>query len=174
MSYFICNGLGDSIDNPTPAQMREFLDALDPEDEEHGAAWLQKDAEWTIEWSIDGVLSLNRGDYEALQHMTGIPKVRVLELWTKLVAGRLAEIEAEPWQPGGRPKLSAEEEERRAREYAEWQRQEDREFYDILGPERPEVPCRREGCTRGAIELSVLCRPHHFENIKDRPCPFDD
>ena len=45
-------------------------------------------------------------------------------------------------------------------------------FYDSLGPESPARQCRRDGCSRGAVEYSVLCRVHHFESIKGR-CPFD-
>jgi len=52
--------------------------------------------------------------------------------------------------------------------------QRDREFYDVLGAERPAAPCQSEGCTRGAIEHSVLCRVHHFESVQKRPCPFGD
>lgn len=48
----------------------------------------------------------------------------------------------------------------------------DREFFDSLGIERPEEPCRAEGCKRGAIHHSVHCRVHHFEVIKKEPCPF--
>jgi len=50
----------------------------------------------------------------------------------------------------------------------------DREFYDILGPERDTVQCRNEHCTRGAVRNSVFCRVHHFEMVKKRPCPFSD
>jgi hypothetical protein len=50
----------------------------------------------------------------------------------------------------------------------------DREFYDALGPERPDVPWRSPGCRRGAVALSVMCRRHHFEQVKRRPCRFDD
>jgi hypothetical protein len=48
----------------------------------------------------------------------------------------------------------------------------DRAFFEALGEERREVPCRSEGCTRGAISQSVFCRVHHFEMIKKEPCPF--
>lgn len=48
----------------------------------------------------------------------------------------------------------------------------DRKFYDSLGPERADVPCREPGCSRGAVAYSVLCRPHHFENIKRKVSPF--
>ncbi|MEQ1831113.1 MAG: hypothetical protein ABL921_34525, partial [Pirellula sp.] len=50
----------------------------------------------------------------------------------------------------------------------------DREFCDKLGPEDSSKTCRRGGCDRGVVKLSVLCRRHHFENIRKRPSPFDD
>jgi hypothetical protein len=45
----------------------------------------------------------------------------------------------------------------------------DQNFFNSLGPERQDVSCRRAGCTSGAIELSSLCRHHHFENVIGRP-----
>lgn len=50
----------------------------------------------------------------------------------------------------------------------------DREFADNLGPEDQSRSCRSVGCDRGVVKLSVLCRRHHFENIRNRPYPFDD
>lgn len=58
--------------------------------------------------------------------------------------------------------------------YAGSRQKQDREFYDLLGPERVEEPCKHPGCARGAVALSALCRVHHFEAIKKRACPFDD
>jgi len=49
-----------------------------------------------------------------------------------------------------------------------------REFFEELGEERQGVPCRSEGCPRGAIDQSVFCRVHHYEMIKKEPCPFAD
>jgi hypothetical protein len=48
----------------------------------------------------------------------------------------------------------------------------DRTFYDSLGAERAGIPCREPGCTRGSVEYSVLCRPHHFESVKRKASPF--
>jgi hypothetical protein len=48
------------------------------------------------------------------------------------------------------------------------------EFYRLLGSERPGTQCRHEGCTSGAIQHSVLCRVHHYEMIRNEPCPFRD
>lgn len=50
----------------------------------------------------------------------------------------------------------------------------DRTFYDSLGEERAEVACSEAGCKRGAINFSVMCKVHHFEQIRRRPCPFND
>jgi hypothetical protein len=45
----------------------------------------------------------------------------------------------------------------------------DRAYYDTLGPERADVPCRSPGCPRGAIANSVFCRAHHFEQLTGAP-----
>lgn len=50
----------------------------------------------------------------------------------------------------------------------------DKEFFEGLGPERLDVPCRTEGCTKGAVQYSVFCRRHHFEMVKKELCPFDE
>lgn len=50
----------------------------------------------------------------------------------------------------------------------------DREFYDSLGSENIETPCRHENCPRGVVKYSVFCRVHHFESIRKTNCPFND
>ena len=50
----------------------------------------------------------------------------------------------------------------------------DRQFYQSLGAEREGTMCRKAECGRGVVALSVFCRPHHFESVKQRPCPFQD
>lgn len=57
---------------------------------------------------------------------------------------------------------------------ADLQRRRDRVFYERLGAERQEELCRTPNCNRGRIEHSVMCRPHHFEMIWKRQCPFED
>jgi hypothetical protein len=49
----------------------------------------------------------------------------------------------------------------------------DRQFYDQLGPEDLSRSCKKDGCQRGAIRNSVLCKRHHFEMMERRDCPFD-
>jgi hypothetical protein len=50
----------------------------------------------------------------------------------------------------------------------------DRMFYDELGEERRDVQCEKHGCTRGALPLRIFCKIHHFEMMKEKPCPFSD
>jgi hypothetical protein len=47
-----------------------------------------------------------------------------------------------------------------------------RQFYESLGQERNESPCKASGCSRGAIACSIYCRVHHFEMVRKEPCPF--
>jgi hypothetical protein len=47
-------------------------------------------------------------------------------------------------------------------------------FYNALGPERNDIPCRREGCRRGAVAQSAYCRVHHYEMVMGEPCPFSE
>jgi len=168
--FWISNGLGETVDEPSPERMRSFLAALDPRDEEHGAAWLQTadDEEVTLEWSVDGRLVLD--DHGRVRHLPGVSQERVVELWCALVRGDRAAVLAAPWREGNG---FVQTEERRA-EMERWQRDEDRAFHDALGAERSDVPCRRERCGRGAIAHSVLCRAHHFESVRGRPYPFSD
>lgn len=171
MAFFICNGLGESTDSPTPEVMRKFLDELDPDDEEHGAVWVADDDDNALEYDIGGNLAFTR--LNDTRHLPQVSVQRVVELWQKLVGREFDELEREPWQPGPRPPLSPEARDAREKMIADWQRAQDSAFYDSLGVERPSVPCRADGCTRGSVPLSVFCRRHHFENVKGRSCPFE-
>lgn len=172
MGFYICNGNGESATSPSIAAMRAFLDGLDPEDEEHGAAWIADDEGNALEYEVGGNLCFSRGDHA--RHLSGVSKETCLQLWIQLVDGRFDEIERQPWQPGTRPPMSPEERAVRERLCAEAELIRDREFYDALGLERSAIPCRRAGCTRGAVSLSAFCKRHHFESIHGRGCPFED
>jgi hypothetical protein len=50
----------------------------------------------------------------------------------------------------------------------------DRQFYNSIGEESLNNKCKQNGCDRGIVNFSVFCRVHHFESIKEKPCPFDD
>ena len=55
----------------------------------------------------------------------------------------------------------------------DWQRKIDQDFYDQLGSESETEKCKKENCDRGKINASVFCKVHHFEMIKQKPCPFN-
>jgi hypothetical protein len=171
MQFYVSNALGESEDTPTEARLREFLNAIDPDDEEHGAAWVTDEFENSLEFNGDGTLVFSRASSPDPRHISDVSKDRALALWNLLVSGRIADLEALPWKPGLRT-FAPDELARRQQALADLQRQQDREFYDLLGPERPGTGCRSPGCTRGCISLSALCRSHHFESIRGRPCPF--
>ncbi len=50
----------------------------------------------------------------------------------------------------------------------------DLELFQALGSEIGPNMCRRPGCDRKTVKLSVMCRRHHYEMIKGEPCPFSD
>jgi hypothetical protein len=168
VSFYVANGLGDHLDDPSEEEMRRFLNAIDASDEEHGAAWLGTDSGYTVEWS-DAVLVFSGPGFEPpSRHMRKVPRERALGLWVALARGDIAAVERCDWHPGnGHVPDPALDEQMRA-----WQSEQDRKFYDQLGEERSGTPCRADGCRRGAVLFSVLCRAHHFESIWKRPSPF--
>jgi hypothetical protein len=92
-----------------------------------------------------------------------------------IAAGRLNELELEPWQPSARPPLSPQAREVKERMLAEDLLAHHRRFHEALGAERTAAanPCRAGACGRGSVAFSVFCRRHHLENVKKRRCPFD-
>ena len=51
---------------------------------------------------------------------------------------------------------------------------DDRDYRAALGDEVGPERCRHAGCDRKRIRHSVLCRLHHYEQIKGRPYPRDN
>jgi hypothetical protein len=150
--------------------MREILAELDVRDDEHPDTWLISDSGWTLTADQDGRVVLENDESEGpARHMRGVTRERVLDLWRRLAAGMLEEIEREPWQPGYGT-LPMTPEQRAELEAAVLTSQ--RQFFDSLGPERREPRCRKPKCTRGAVQASVFCRVHQFENVTGKPCPF--
>jgi hypothetical protein len=72
----VANGLGDYLDDPSEEAMRRFLNAIDTSDEEHGAAWLSTDSDYTLEWS-DAVLVFSGPGFDPpSRHMRKVPRER--------------------------------------------------------------------------------------------------
>jgi len=49
----------------------------------------------------------------------------------------------------------------------------DLDFYNQLGEESAELPCKKAECDRGKIAMSLYCKVHHFEMVKNKQCPFN-
>ncbi len=176
MSYFVTSRWGAEDSEPSEDRLREVLAELDtvPDDEEHGEVSLSHESGWTLSLSIGGTLVWEdiESDDAAPRHMTDVSKEKTLGLWLRLADSDFDAIEREPWRSGYGPSISDQE---RSRLIADAERStlaRHREFFDSLDPERPDVPCRTDGCTRGAIPLSIFCRAHHFESIFKMKCPF--
>lgn len=54
----------------------------------------------------------------------------------------------------------------------QWIENQELDFYNSLGPESKEIQCKKEGCERGKINMSIFCRVHHYENVKGSACPY--
>jgi hypothetical protein len=171
VSYFVVSRWGSSVREPTLDVLKEILAELDVDDLEHACAYLSHESGWSLMAYQTGAVewvNVEEDDPEE-RHMDDVSREKALKLWLKLSRGDVEAVEAEPWLPGRTelPSPSREEIER-------WQHELDRKFYDSLGAEHRQRSCRAAGCTRGAVEMSVFCRVHHFENMTRRPCPFDD
>jgi hypothetical protein len=45
-------------------------------------------------------------------------------------------------------------------------------FWDILGDENGPEICKQKECARKRISKSVFCKVHHYENVRNEPCPL--
>jgi hypothetical protein len=153
--------------------MQALLAQLEEPDAEHPDTWLTHENGWTLAIHETGLVVWDNIDLpEPPRHMVKVSREKAFELWQSLAKGDLAMIEQEPWQPGDGPSVSDEERVLRQREIEEFELVQDKLFYESLGAEGSEVPCREHGCKRGAISLSVRCRVHHFESIRHKRSPF--
>lgn len=49
---------------------------------------------------------------------------------------------------------------------------QDRQFWDLLGPDVGPENCREGECSRLRAKDTVFCRVHHWEKVQHRTCPF--
>lgn len=164
---------GGTEEEPSIERMREIIAELAVRDEEHPDAWLTHNSSgWTLRLDEDGFAYLEDPELNTVAHMESVAPERALQLWFRFSTGGRQDVDGEPWREGRRY-VSPEEQAAREARGRQLQLEGDRSFYEILGPELQDAPCRSPGCTRGHIEHSVLCRVHHFEQIWGRKCPFD-
>ena len=179
--YYTKDHLGCEESDPSVERLREILQAIRIDEDDYYpievADLIHEETQWILSAYSNGSLvwcKSGEEEEENSKHMKGVSREEILALWLKLAEGDIGAVEAQPWLPGG---LSLSEAERaeHIKRIDEEQRARFKAFYDSLGPEREGIPCRHPGCSRNAIHYSVLCRPHHFENLyKGRPCPFTD
>jgi hypothetical protein len=71
----------------------------------------------------------------------------------------------------------------RVRDFKDRQYEEDKEyfyeyerdkeyFYSLLPEKGPEL-CKKNNCNHKRVSLSVMCAKHHFEMVKNKPCPWN-
>lgn len=172
--YFVESRWGGSEDSPSIKRMEELIAELAIADEEHPDTWLtHSPSGWSIRLDEGRIAYLEDSDCNIISHMKAVRPDLALQLWIRFSKDGRDAVAEELWV-NGQPPVSPEELVARRIHGEKLMLANDRAFYDELGPERPSMPCKIEGCVRGAIEYSVLCRPHHFEQIRHRQCPFDD
>lgn len=165
---------GGSESSPSEERLQAVIAELAISDEEHPDAWLTHDPSgWTIRLDETRNAYLEDDDCNIVGHMRAVSPDFALRLWIEFSKGGRESIANEPWE-NGPPHVSAEELIAQKLHSDQLMLQSDRTFYVQLGPEREASQCGIDGCVRGTIEFSVLCRPHHFEQIRHRPCPFSD
>jgi len=175
MTYHVTRRWGATERTPSAVRMREILNELDASDFEHPCTWLTHESGWTLLVYESGTVTWEFSrDEVAPRHLVDVPREQAHQLWLLLSTGDIEQIERNPWRLGASPPLTEEEAAAIAQVAAEMTLESNRNFYDKLGPERPGVRCRAPGCARGAIELSIYCRPHHYERLYHQPCPFTD
>ena len=94
---------GGSVANPKREHMEKALAELDIDDQEHPDCWVtDNDSSWTLSAFGSGLLIWERAedDVDRPRHMRGVSRSQVIHLWEALSAGRIADVEAQPWLPG--------------------------------------------------------------------------
>lgn len=171
-AYHVETRWGGSEESPSPDRLRELIAQLSVRDQEHPDTWLiHQDSGWSLRLDEGHRAYLENPNCETVGHLTDVSAEKALTLWTSFAAGgpdAVAELE---WKQGPRP-VSEQEKAEKAERARQALMKLDRDFYDQLGSELSDAICRVEGCTRGRIQYSVLCKAHHFEQIRGRPCPF--
>jgi len=102
MAFCASDRWGATESNPSVGRLRELLQSLDIDDQEHPDVTLKHETEWCLSAFRSGLLVWENVEDEAgnPRHMTGVPREKVLGLWIKLARGDIAAVEAEPWLPG--------------------------------------------------------------------------
>jgi hypothetical protein len=102
MSFNLVTRYGDGIPEPTLPEMQAALEELREPDPEHPDCYLtHEESGWTLAAFGSGLLVWeNYNEQQGNGRHLRTTHAQVLKHWQALAAGRVAEIEALPWQPG--------------------------------------------------------------------------
>ena len=100
MTFHVTTRWGGDLKTPPVGRLREVLDELDVEDDEHVSVSLTHESEWCLGAYPGGLLVWENLEGDDPKHMNHVSRDRILELWLLLSEGELAAIHAQPWLPG--------------------------------------------------------------------------
>jgi hypothetical protein len=102
MSFFIQHRYGKTERDPALSELPMLLRELDDrvEDKEHGSVGMTHESEWNISVTRGGHVIFENVEEGEPRHLKGVSDSKILDLWTKLAAGKIDEIQSEPWMPG--------------------------------------------------------------------------
>ncbi len=109
MTFHTTDRWGAVESNPPIERLRELLQSLDIEDDEHPDVALKHTTEWCLSAFPSGLLAWENieADDNTARHMTAVPREKVLDLWVKLGRGDIAAVDAEPWLAGYGPSATS-------------------------------------------------------------------
>ena len=171
MTYFIERRWGNDSSDVSINAMRIALAELDVQDDEHPDTWLTHESGWTVSCHENGLVTwTNSAEESECCHLETATRAEMLDLWIKLSEGKIDDLKKLKWKPGNGYKPPSEE---KLQEIARSIPEDDRRFFDIL-INRADSQCQSPGCPREAVVRSAMCRVHHFEMVRNKPCPFND
>jgi hypothetical protein len=167
--YYIETRWGGSEDEPNQEFMMKAIRELDVKDQEHPDTWLEHESGWMITLHEKGVIVFENTAGKSVRHMQSQDKDMKLKLWTLLSEGKIDDLNKMNWLDGrGVPPQSVEE----RKEVIDAVNKMDLDWYNKLSPADETRKCSKPNCTGYAIRNSVMCKMHHFEMIRKKPCPF--
>ena len=101
MAFRTTNRWGATERDPPVARLRELLQSLGIDDNEHPDVALTHESGWCLSAFPSGLLVWENDETNSgPRHMKAVPREEVLRLWLHLAQGEIATIEAEPWTSG--------------------------------------------------------------------------
>jgi hypothetical protein len=100
MAHHLTTQFGAMERNPSPERMAAVIDGIDPSDEEHPVVSLTHESEWCISVLASGLVIFENLEDSKPEHMRGLSRREILDLWQQLARGEIDALRARPWKPG--------------------------------------------------------------------------